>query len=128
VSTLLTQGKIEHDWGYELVWASSKNYCGKILVFEKRGATTPMWIHKERRKSWFVNSGKFKLKFIDVKTGLERIVDLDEGRNVDISEMSPHQLECIHPNSVIFEVGTPHWDTDDFKLSPNSSQKLPEGQ
>ena len=64
MSVLLTQGKIDHDWGYELVWASNKEYCGKILVFEKRGAKTPMWIHKDRRKSWFVNSGKFKLKFI----------------------------------------------------------------
>lgn len=125
MTTLLNQGKIEHDWGYELAFASNKNYSGKILVFEKRGATTPMMIHKERRKSWFVNAGKFKLTFIDVKTGLERSVEIDEGRNVDISEMSPHQLESLHPNSVIFEVGMPHYDTDDFKLSPHTSQTQP---
>ena len=128
MSTLLNQGKIEHDWGFELAFASNKHYSGKILVFEKRGAKTPMWIHKTRRKSWFVNAGKFKLTFIDVKTGLERLVELDEGKNVDIAEMSPHQLESLYPNSTIFEVGLPHYDDDDFKLSPNASQKLPEAQ
>ena len=38
MSTLLNQGKIEHDWGFELAFASNKHYSGKILVFEKRGS------------------------------------------------------------------------------------------
>ena len=29
-------GKREMGWGYELIWASSDKYCGKIMVFEKR--------------------------------------------------------------------------------------------
>ena len=29
-------GKIDKDWGYEIVWASNQFYCGKILVFENK--------------------------------------------------------------------------------------------
>ena len=125
MSTLLTQGKIEHDWGYELVWASSKNYCGKILVFEKRGATTPMWIHKERRKSWFVNAGKFKITFIDIKTGVSREQVIQEGNTIDIAEMTPHQLESLDHNSIIFEAGTPDYEEDQFRLDPGDEQTQP---
>ena len=31
-------GKREMGWGYELIWASNEKYCGKIMVFTKKGA------------------------------------------------------------------------------------------
>ena len=31
-------GTREMGWGYELIWASSDKYCGKIMVFTKKGA------------------------------------------------------------------------------------------
>ena len=62
-------GKIGKDWGYEIVWASNQFYCGKILVFEKAGAETTVVIHKDRKKSWFINAGRFQIIFTDIKTG-----------------------------------------------------------
>ena len=50
-------GKIDKDWGYEIVWASNQFYCGKILVFEKAGAETTVVIHKDRKIRWFINAG-----------------------------------------------------------------------
>ena len=54
-------GKIDKGWGYEIVWANNDKYCGKLLIFENIGAKTSLVFHKEKRKSWFVNAGKFKI-------------------------------------------------------------------
>ena len=119
-------GKIDKDWGYEIVWASNEFYCGKILVFEKVGAKTTVVIHKDRKKSWFVNAGRFQILFTDVKTGNSTAAILDEGKTVDIGEMSPHSVEALAPNSMIFEVGTPDNLADYFRLTPDDAQKSSE--
>ena len=115
-------GKIDKDWGYEIVWASNQFYCGKILVFEKAGSKTTVMIHKNRKKSWFINSGRFQILFTDVKTGESTATILDEGKTVDIAEMSPHSVEALAPNSMIFEAGTPDDLQDQFRLTPDDTQ------
>jgi mannose-6-phosphate isomerase-like protein (cupin superfamily) len=120
------QGKIDRSWGYELVWSSNQYYCGKILVFEKVGVSTTLSIHKDKKKSWFVNSGRFKITFTDVQKGKEITAILDEGKTVDIGEMSPHRVEALQPNSMIFEVGTPDDLADQFRLTPDDNQKSSE--
>jgi hypothetical protein len=39
------EGQIQKGWGYELIWASNDKYCGKIMVFTKRGAKFSMHFH-----------------------------------------------------------------------------------
>ena len=116
-------GKIDKSWGYEIVWASNEFYCGKILVFEKAGSKTTVVIHKNRKKSWFVNSGRFQMLFTDIKTGKSTAAIIEEGKTVDIGEMSPHSIEAMAPNSIIFEVGTPDDLEDHFRLTPDDTQK-----
>lgn len=119
-------GKIDKDWGYEIVWASNQFYCGKILVFEKVGAETTVVIHKDRKKSWFINSGRFQIIFTDIKTGESTAAILEEGKTVDIAEMSPHTVKSLQANSMIFESGTPDNLDDIFRLSPDDAQKSSE--
>lgn len=115
-------GKIDKGWGCEIVWTNNDHYCGKILIFDRIGAQTSLVIHKEKKKSWFVNSGRFKLYFVDPKTGEQTEAILEEGKTVDIAELSAHRLEALVAGSMIFEVGTT--DTDDrIRLSPGDTQK-----
>ena len=118
---LTATGKIDKSWGYEIVWASNEFYCGKILVFEKVGAKTTVTLHKNRKKSWFINSGRFQMVFTDIKTGQSHAAILEEGKTVDIADMSPHSVEALAPNSMIFEVGTPDVTTDYFRLTPDDA-------
>ena len=120
-------GKIDKGWGFELVFVNNSDYSGKLLVFEQAGAKTSMLFHKKRRKTWFVNEGKFKLTFIDTQTGQVHETVLEVGRTVSLGEMSPHQLEALEPNSIIFEVGTgDEGNTDRIRLAPGDTQtKLP---
>jgi hypothetical protein len=115
-------GKIDKGWGFEIIFANNEKYCGKLLVFERAGAKTSLVFHKEKRKSWFVNAGKFKVKYIDVATGEVKEAILEEGKTADFAELGPHQIESLVPNSIIFEVGTGDYVEDRFRLAPGDSQ------
>jgi mannose-6-phosphate isomerase-like protein (cupin superfamily) len=121
--TLQELGKIDKGWGFEIVWANNEKYCGKLLVFERAGAKTSLVFHKNKSKSWFVNSGRFKITFIDVTTGETKEAVLEEGKTVDLGDLGPHQLESLAPDSIIFEVSTPDYVEDRFRLAPGDSQK-----
>ena len=61
-------GKVDKGWGYELIWATNELYCGKIMVFSKKGNKFSMHFHREKTESWFVNQGKFIVRWIDTQT------------------------------------------------------------
>jgi mannose-6-phosphate isomerase-like protein (cupin superfamily) len=118
------KGKIDKGWGYEIVWANTEHYSGKLLVFEYQGAKTSLVFHKQRSKSWFINAGKFKITFIDTSTGEVKSAELGEGQTVDLGELGPHQVEALAPGSIIFEVGTTDYVEDRFRLQPGDTQRL----
>jgi hypothetical protein len=120
-------GKVDKGWGFEIIFANNSSYCGKLLVFERAGAKTSLVFHKEKRKSWFVNAGKFRVRYIDIASGEMKEAVLEEGKTVDFAELSPHQIEALAPNSIIFEVGTGDYMEDRFRLAPGDTQtKQPE--
>ena len=119
---LQTLGKVDKGWGFELVFANNDKYCGKLLIFERAGAKTSLVFHKEKAKSWFINAGKFKVKFIDVATGEVKEAVLEEGQTADFGQLGPHQIESLVANSVIFEVGTGDYVEDRFRLAPGDTQ------
>ncbi len=119
---LQTQGKVDKGWGYEIVWSNNEKYCGKLLVFERAGAKTSLVFHKEKFKSWWVNAGKFRVRFIDVNTGEVREAVLEEGQTADFGPLGPHQVEALVDNSIIFEVGTTDYVEDRFRLAPGDTQ------
>ena len=125
---LQTLGKVDKGWGFELVFANNDKYCGKLLIFERAGAKTSLVFHKEKTKSWFVNAGKFKVKFIDVSTGEMKEAVLEEGQTADFGQLGPHQIESLVANSIIFEVGTGDYVEDRFRLAPGDTQMKPSAQ
>lgn len=115
-------GKIEYPWGYEILWSNNDEFSGKIVVFEKAGQKTSMIMHKKRKKAWFVNGGKFKLTYIDVKTGQTVESVISEGQTVEMGELSPHMLESLENHSILFEVGSRVENDDMFFLTPDDHQ------
>jgi mannose-6-phosphate isomerase-like protein (cupin superfamily) len=117
------EGKVEKGWGYELIWATNEKYCGKIMVFEKVGSKFSMHFHKEKDETWFVNNGKFKVRWIDTKEAKLFEKELKEGDTWRNPPLQPHQLEALEPMSSITEVSTPDSVEDNFRIIPGDSQK-----
>lgn len=117
-------GKVDKGWGYEVVWANNDKYSGKILIFERSGATTSLLFHREKTKSWFVNSGSIRLHYVDVSTAEMKEIFLHEGSNFTIEPLIPHRLESITPTSIVFEVGTTDFIDDRYRISSGDTQKI----
>jgi len=101
--------------GYELHWAMQKTYTGKIFVFDKI-SNTDMIFHKHKNKSFFVNSGKFKIRFVDLSNGDFKETSLDEGGTIDIPAFTPHQICCTTSNGSINEVSDSNNEEDIYIL------------
>lgn len=97
---------VQHEWGYELVWANKKDYLGKIMVFSKPGAKTPFFLNAETNKSMFVNYGSFKLRWISTDNGSIFEKELTEGQVWDCERLVPCSLEAKIPNSSISVVSS----------------------
>tara|TARA_B110000503_G_scaffold12801_1_gene17442 strand:- start:34302 stop:34679 length:378 start_codon:yes stop_codon:yes gene_type:complete len=116
------EGVVKKGWGYELIWATNDKYCGKIMVFEKAGNKFSMHFHKEKDETWFVNNGKFKLRYIETHNATVREAVLKEGDVWRNLPLVPHQLEALEDGSSITEVSTPDSVEDNFRLAPGDSQ------
>jgi len=118
------EGMVKKGWGYELIWATNDKYCGKIMVFEKAGNKFSLHFHKEKDETWFVNSGKFLLRYIDTKTATLYTKELSEGEVWRNPPLMPHQLEALEDNSSITEVSTPDSVEDNYRVAPGDSQEV----
>ena len=116
------RGVVQKGWGYELIWATNEKYCGKIMVFNRVGAMTSMHFHKEKDETWFVNSGKFKVRYIDTKDSMLYEKELNEGDTWYNAPLMPHQLIALEADSSITEVSTPDSVEDNFRIGPGDSQ------
>jgi quercetin dioxygenase-like cupin family protein len=116
-------GKVEKGWGYELIWATNDKYCGKIMVFTKKGNKFSMHFHREKDETWFVNNGKFLLRWIDTKEAKLYHQELTEGQVWHNPPLQPHQLEALEDNSSITEVSTADSIEDNYRIVPGDSQK-----
>ena len=115
-------GKVEKGWGYELIWATNDLYCGKIMVFEKVGSKFSMHFHKQKDESWFVNNGRFLLRWIDTESAKLNEQELRSGDTWHNPPLQPHQLVCMEPGSSITEVSTADSVEDNFRIWPGDSQ------
>jgi mannose-6-phosphate isomerase-like protein (cupin superfamily) len=118
------KGKVDKGWGYEIIWASTDKYCGKLMVFTRVGAKFSMHFHKEKDETWFVNAGQFKLVYCDTKNAVYHEKILNEGDVWHNPPMMPHQLIALKPDSIIFEVSTADSVEDNYRIVPGDSQSV----
>ena len=121
-------GKVDKGWGFELIWATNDKYCGKIMVFEKVGAKFSMHFHKEKDETWFVNNGRFLLRWIDTKDATLHEHELKEGDTWHNPPLQPHQLVAMEPGSSITEVSTADSVEDNYRIVRGDSQTVEDSQ
>ena len=101
---------IEKDWGYELCWAKKETYACKILVFNKPGKT-PFYFQLKTEKSWFINEGKFLVRWID-KTGKIFQTEVTDGAVLECQTTTPYSLECVSNTGSVTESSNGYYEDD----------------
>ena len=100
--------RVEKPWGYELIWAHTDGYVGKVL-FVRAGHSLSLQFHREKEESWLVQSGRAKLELGDVgETVLHQEV-VGPGAAFHYVPGTVHRVTALE-DTTILEVSTPHLD------------------
>jgi mannose-6-phosphate isomerase-like protein (cupin superfamily) len=99
--------RVEKPWGYELIWAGTKDYVGKILHIN-RGHRLSLQYHRIKEETIFLSSGKMTLVFENDQGELQEVhMNAGEAHHVPVGRK--HRMIAVE-DCEVFEVSTPQLD------------------
>src|SRR6266540_3367967 len=99
--------RVDKPWGYELIWAKTGDYVGKILHIN-RGHKLSLQYHNVKEETMLLYSGRMILVFENEHGELEEIV-LAAGDTHHIPVGRKHRMIAVE-DCEVFEVSTPQLD------------------
>lgn len=106
-STIGKAQKVDKPWGFELIYATTDEYAGKLL-FIRRGERLSLHYHKSKDESMYIYKGKVLVQLGEGDGQLTSRV-LGSGACLRIEPRTVHRVEAVS-NSIILEVSTPRLD------------------
>ena len=100
--------KVDKPWGYELIWALTGVYCGKVL-FVKKGHSLSLQFHREKDESWLIQSGRAKLELGEVGAPMLEQEVIAAGAAFHFPPGTVHRVTALE-DTTILEVSTPQLD------------------
>jgi mannose-6-phosphate isomerase-like protein (cupin superfamily) len=100
--------RVEKPWGYELIWALTDVYCGKVL-FVKAGHSLSLQFHREKDESWLVQSGRAKLELGEAGESVLKTEVVGAGAAFHFKPGTVHRVTALE-DTTILEVSTPQLD------------------
>jgi len=94
---------VDKPWGYELIFARTGRYVGKILHIT-RGESLSLQYHEIKDETLYVLAGELKLTI--EQDGERRVLPLCRGEAFHISPRMVHRMEAVEDTDVA-EVSTP---------------------
>jgi len=99
--------RIEKPWGWELVWAETDAYVGKLL-FVRAGEALSLQYHERKDESWLVQEGRARLELGDVGAALETL-EIAPGDAFRHRPRTVHRVTALE-DLLLLEVSTPEID------------------
>jgi quercetin dioxygenase-like cupin family protein len=99
--------RLEKPWGYELVYAATEEYCGKV-IFIRAGEELSLQFHREKDETIYVQSGRVEFEVGDPGKPVDTEV-IAPGRAFHLAPGTVHRLRALE-DTVILEVSTPELD------------------
>jgi mannose-6-phosphate isomerase len=100
--------RVEKPWGWELIWALTDVYCGKVL-FVRAGESLSLQFHREKDESWLVQSGRAKLELGAVGEAALKEEVVAAGAAFRYTPGTVHRVTALE-DTTILEVSTPYLD------------------
>ena len=100
--------RVDKPWGYELIWAHTDLYVGKVL-FVRSGHSLSLQFHREKDESWYVQSGRAKLELGEAGAGVLNEEVITGGACFHYTPGTVHRVTALE-DTTILEVSTPHLD------------------
>jgi mannose-6-phosphate isomerase-like protein (cupin superfamily) len=100
--------RVEKPWGYELIWALTDVYCGKVL-FVRAGHSLSLQFHRIKDESWLVQSGRAKVELGEVGESMLKTEIVGPGAAFHFTPGTVHRVTAVD-DTTILEVSTPQLD------------------
>ena len=100
--------RVEKPWGYELIWALTDVYCGKVL-FVRSGHSLSLQFHREKDEAWLVQSGRAKLELGAVGETVLHEEVIAAGAAFRFTPGTVHRVTALEDTTIV-EVSTPQLD------------------
>jgi mannose-6-phosphate isomerase len=100
--------RVEKPWGWELIWAHTEAYVGKLL-FVRAGQSLSLQFHREKDESWYVESGRAKLELGDTGEAVLKSEIVSTGACFHYRPGTVHRVTALEDTTII-EVSTPQLD------------------
>ena len=97
--------RVDKPWGYELIWALTDDYCGKVL-FVRAGESLSLQFHRRKDESWYVQSGRAELEVGAVGDAMLESEVLQAGASLRFRPGTVHRVRALE-DTTILEVSTP---------------------
>lgn len=102
-------------WGYEYWIVNNKNYCGKLLAFNK-GKRCSWHYHKLKDETFYLQSGKISVVYGDTDNLAEaKLLLMTPGDSFHIYPGLRHQMIAFE-DSELFEFSTQHFEEDSYRV------------
>jgi len=98
--------RVEKPWGYEIVWAETDRYVGKVLHITS-GHKLSRQYHERKDETFYVQSGEMQLEIGEV--GAVRTIVMKRGDSYHCAPKTIHRMIASSDVDVI-EVSTPELD------------------
>jgi quercetin dioxygenase-like cupin family protein len=98
--------RVEKPWGYELHWAKTDRYVGKVIHVNK-GHALSLQYHRVKDETIFLWSGKIMFEIEEDGQLVSR--EMLPGESVHVTPPTVHRMTAIE-DSDIMEVSTPELD------------------
>ena len=100
--------RVDKPWGYELIWAVTDVYCGKVL-FVKQGESLSLQFHREKDESWLIQSGRAKIELGAVGESVLKTEVVGPGAAFHYAPGTVHRVSALEDTTIV-EVSTPEID------------------
>jgi mannose-6-phosphate isomerase len=100
--------RVDKPWGYELIWAQTDVYVGKVL-FVRAGESLSLQFHREKDESWLVQSGRAKLELGATGEAILNEEVIAAGAAFHYKPGTVHRVTAIE-DTTILEVSTTQLD------------------
>jgi mannose-6-phosphate isomerase-like protein (cupin superfamily) len=97
--------RVDKPWGWELVWAETEEYVGKLL-FVRAGESLSLQYHEVKDESWLVREGRARLELGEVGGELERS-EIGPGDTFHFPPRTVHRVTALE-DTLVVEVSTNH--------------------
>ncbi len=96
--------RTDKPWGYELLWAYTPKYAGK-LIFVKRGHRLSLQYHEKKDETLYIYKGKALLE-TEGNDGQLVQSEVHDGYRFRVPPRTKHRLQALE-DTTLFEVSTP---------------------